>query len=82
MNFKYDLSNETSIKFKVFDNLSGIDKYYAELNGEWILMEYDPKNNLLEHNFINKPVNKEHKLYIKVSDKNSNFTEKEFYFVR
>ena len=82
VNFKYDLSNETSIKFKVFDNLSGIDKYYAELNGEWILMEYDPKNNLLEHNFINKPVNKEHKLYIKVSDKNSNFTEKEFYFVR
>ena len=82
VNFKYDLSNETSIKFKVFDNLSGIDKYYAELDGEWILMEYDPKNNLLEHNFINKPVNKEHKLYIKVSDKNSNFTEKEFYFVR
>ena len=82
VNFKYDLSNETSIKFKVFDNLSGIDKYYAELNGEWILMEYDPKNNLLEHNFINKAVNKEHKLYIKVSDKNSNFTEKEFYFVR
>ena len=82
VNFKYDLSNESSIKFKVFDNLSGIDKYYAELNGEWILMEYDPKNNLLEHNFINKPVNKEHKLYIKVSDKNSNFTEKEFYFVR
>ena len=80
VNFKYDLANE-SIKFKVFDNLSGIDKYYAELDGEWILMEYDP-NNLLEHNFINKPVNKEHKLYIKVSDKNSNFTEKEFYFVR
>ena len=82
VNFKYDLSNESSVKFKVFDNLSGIDKYYAELDGEWILMEYDPKNNLLEHNFINKPVNKEHKLYIKVSDKNSNFTEKEFYFVR
>ena len=82
VNFKYDLANESSIKFKVFDNLSGIDKYYAELDGEWILMEYDPKNNLLEHNFINKPVNKEHKLYIKVSDKNSNFTEKEFYFVR
>ncbi|OUV55113.1 MAG: hypothetical protein CBC73_03440 [Flavobacteriales bacterium TMED113] len=82
VNFKYDLSNESSIKFKISDNLSGVDEYYAELNNEWILMEYDPKNNLLEHNFINNPVNKEHKLYLKVSDKNSNFIEKEFYFVR
>ena len=62
--------------------LSGINEYFAEIDGKWILMEYDAKNQLIEHNFINKPVNKEHKLYIKVSDNNGNFTEKEFYFVR
>ena len=45
VNFKYDLANESSIKFKVFDNLSGIDKYYAELDA-MDFMEYDPKNNL------------------------------------
>ena len=82
INFKYDLSNESSVKFKIYDNLSGIDEYYAEINDEWVLMEYDAKNQLIEHNFINKPVDKEHKLYIKVSDNNGNFTEKEFYFVR
>jgi len=82
LNFRKDLSKTPSIRFKISDNLSGINEYFAEIDGKWILMEYDAKNQLIEHNFINKPDGKYHKLYIKVSDKNGNFIEKEFDFVR
>ena len=82
LNFQKDLSKTPSIRFKISDNLSGINEYFAEIDGKWILMEYDAKNQLIEHNFINKPDGKHHKLYIKVSDKNGNFIEKEFDFVR
>ena len=82
LNFRKDLSKTPSIRFKISDNLSGINEYFAEIDGKWILMEYDAKNQLIEHNFINKPDGKHHKLYIKVSDKNGNFIEKEFDFVR
>ena len=33
------------------DNLSGIKKYTAYINGEWILMEYEPKRKLLFFDF-------------------------------
>jgi hypothetical protein len=36
-----------TLKIKVSDNLSGIKTYRAELNGAWILMEYDQKFNLM-----------------------------------
>lgn len=36
-----------SIKFRVSDNFSGIDTYFAEVNGEWALVEWDPKNHLM-----------------------------------
>jgi hypothetical protein len=38
--------------------LSGIDTYSATLNGEWILMEYEPKRNTLTYNFDDKILDK------------------------
>jgi murein DD-endopeptidase MepM/ murein hydrolase activator NlpD len=35
--------NGTIARFKIKDNLSGIDKIEATLDGEWLLMHYDPK---------------------------------------
>ncbi|MFA5417152.1 MAG: M23 family metallopeptidase [Bacteroidales bacterium] len=35
------------IKISIKDNQTGIASYRATLNGRWILMEYDAKNNLL-----------------------------------
>ncbi|MCV9386176.1 M23 family metallopeptidase [Reichenbachiella ulvae] len=35
------------VRFKVRDDLSGIKEFRAELNGEWLLMNYDSKRNLL-----------------------------------
>jgi hypothetical protein len=35
------------VSFMINDNLSGIKEYKAYLNGEWLLMHYDPKQNYI-----------------------------------
>jgi hypothetical protein len=42
-----NLAGQKVIKFTISDELSGIASYRGALNGKWILMEYDPKNDLL-----------------------------------
>ena len=82
INLKEDMKDEKSIKFKVRDNFSGIDYYEASLNGEWILLEYDAKYNLLEHFFYEDPTNNEKKLILTIKDGLGNSNKKEFYFKR
>ncbi len=38
-----------TVKVRIKDDLSGIRKYKATLNGHWLLMEYDAKNQLLTY---------------------------------
>ncbi|MDO9511064.1 MAG: M23 family metallopeptidase [Bacteroidales bacterium] len=45
---------QSDIRIKISDNLSGVAKYRASLNSQWILMEYDPKNSLLTYYFDDK----------------------------
>ena len=82
INLKENMENEKSIKFKVRDNFSGINYYNATLNGEWILLEYDAKNNLLEHFFYGQKTNKKQKITLTVKDGLGNKNEQEFYFKR
>ena len=42
-----NLAGQKKIKFIINDELSGIASYRGTLNGKWILMEYDAKNDLL-----------------------------------
>ena len=42
---------KTSLRFTVYDNLSGIKTYKGELNGKWVLVEWDPKNRLMMYRF-------------------------------
>ncbi|MCX6187084.1 MAG: hypothetical protein NTU43_08825, partial [Bacteroidetes bacterium] len=37
--------------FEVKDNLSGVGKYEAYLNGKWIMLDYDAKSNMLSYKF-------------------------------
>jgi len=46
-----NLSSARQVRFRISDELSGIKSYRGTLNGKWILMEYDPKNNLLIYDF-------------------------------
>jgi len=36
---------------KIADNLSGIGSWRGTLNGDWILLEFDPKTKSLVHTF-------------------------------
>jgi len=43
--------HKTSLRFTVSDNFSGIDKYSAEINGQWVLLQWDPKNDLMIYKY-------------------------------
>ncbi|WP_300435277.1 M23 family metallopeptidase [Christiangramia sp.] len=45
------ISTNETLKVKISDDLSGIDAYRATVNGKFILMEYEYKNNTLTHYF-------------------------------
>ncbi len=69
------LNNYKYLSLRITDDLSGIDTYSATLNGEWILMEYEPKNNTLTYNFDDKILNeKQCELKVVVTDNVGNTT--------
>jgi len=71
------LVKETSKKhnFLIDDQLSGIKSFEAYLNGDWVLMKYEPKDKLIWIDWLNEEVNKTGELVIKVADKAGNETE-------
>lgn len=58
--------NHKKISFRIKDDLSGIKKYNAYLNKEWLLMHYDPKQNYIWSETIepNIPLKGEFKLVV------------------
>ena len=63
------MSNYSYLSLNISDDLSGIDTYSATLNGEWILMEYEPKTNTITYNFDDKILNtNECELKVTVTD--------------
>jgi hypothetical protein len=78
-----NMSAKKSIRIKIVDNLSGINTYEGLIDGQWILFEYDAKNNLLEYFFDHRmPKGKEHSLQIKVTDMVGNRAERIITFMR
>lgn len=69
--------NEGNKKYSyiIDDKLSGIKSFDATLNGEWILMKYEPKDNLIWIDWLNDEVIKTGDLLIKVIDNAGNETE-------
>ena len=59
INFKQNsnISNRSSIRLRLKDDISGIKSYNAFLNGKWALFEYEPKLNLIFHNISDKIIN-------------------------
>ncbi len=63
------LSNYRYLSIYIADDLSGIATYNATLNGEWILMEYEPKTRTLTYNFDDKILDrKQCELTLEVTD--------------
>ena len=85
INFKKNqwLSSLKSLKLKIEDDLSGIKSYEGEINGKWILFEYEPKNKSLIYNFKDlKFDSSKHKLKLKIVDNVGNTETFETIFYR
>jgi len=67
-----NMSGKWSIMIKGSDNLSGIDYYRGEVDGKWILFEYDYKRNLFFHYFDGSIEKGNHTLTFEVRDGTSN----------
>ena len=51
LGLQVDMKGKKGFKVRVQDNLSGMDQWIAKIDGQWILMEYEPKTHSLEHTF-------------------------------
>ena len=69
-----NISRQSSIRFRIEDNFSGINSYKALVDGKWILMEYDYKKKLLFHNLDDKIGPGKHQLVLTVLDGKGNKT--------
>ncbi len=77
------LSKQKTLEVFIRDDLSGIKKYDAYLNGKWILMEYNYKNGKLTHNFADGIVAEgRNELKVVVSDNVGNSAIFETHFFR
>jgi hypothetical protein len=76
------LTESNRIRFKITDDLAGIEKIEGQLDGKWALFEFDPKNNLITHYFDKErfEFNKSHQLTLTVSDYKGNKTKYEATF--
>lgn len=64
------------IRFRITDNLSGIDQYNGYIDDEWVLFGYDAKSNTITYNFDEKLIrNKRHHLVLTVTDIKGNQAE-------
>jgi len=80
--FSSDLSLAEYMSFTVEDTLSGLGSYNAFVDGEWILLEYDPKSKKLIHYFDGKVEKGQHELEIIVEDAVKNEKRLQLQFVR
>jgi hypothetical protein len=46
--------HQSSARFRIMDNLSGIASYSATINGEWLMMKYDYKTGILQSERLDK----------------------------
>lgn len=74
-NFKphQNIKNYKFLSFTIKDTHTGIKSYKAYLNQQWILMEYEPKNNSITHHlngFV--PLGKTNTLCVSVTDQVGN----------
>ncbi|MFZ1693041.1 MAG: M23 family metallopeptidase [Flavobacteriales bacterium] len=81
VDLRTDMKGRKSFSVKIADNLSGIGTCRGTLNGEWILLEYEPKNKTLTHTFdkhSKAPGKKEFKLVVTDERGNSSSYKLEF----
>lgn len=74
--------SKTSLKFTVSDNFSGISSYKGEVNGQWALVEWDPKNKLMIYRFDDVANTGKNKFTLFLEDEKGNKTSYSTTFTR
>lgn len=64
--------NASSVRFRIGDNLSGIARYEATVNGEWLLMKYDYKTGILHSERLDQSKSLQGDFELKVTDRAGN----------
>ncbi len=68
-----NLKRQKTIRLKVSDDLSGVKTFNGSIDGEWVLMEYDPKAPSLTHDLSDRPREKgTHRFKLVVTDERGN----------
>lgn len=77
------MSKERFLKIKISDNLTGIKSFNGYIDGKWILLEYDAKNDLLKFDFSDIDlIGKKHTFTLNVIDYVGNESNYEVLFYR
>lgn len=66
------IKSKTSLKFIVSDNFSGISSYKGEVNGQWVLVEWDPKYKLMIYRFDNIAQPGKNRFMLNIEDEKGN----------
>ena len=64
--------NKDQLVFRIRDSLSGIDKYELDIDGNWVLMNYDYKKDLIRSEKLDPSIPFSGKLQLKVTDNAGN----------
>ena len=77
-----NISGQKNIRVRIKDGQTGIRSYRGTINGRWILMEYDPKKQLLTYNFDARLINGTNHFRLVVKDLLGNETVYEADLIR
>jgi len=77
-----DMGGTGRVNFRIFDDLSGIQSFNGLIDGEWVLMQYDPKTRSLWHVFENNLPKGRHHFRLEVVDWKHNRAVYEANFIR
>lgn len=83
VDLRSDMRGREAFRFKVQDDLSGVENWTATLDGRWIMLVYDPKAKTLTHRFdrySDGPGQRE--LVVEVADERGNRTRRTHTFLR
>lgn len=72
VNGRITVSEQSAVSFIITDNLSGIRSYNGFLNDQWIVLDYDAKNNRLSYIFDHMMQEGENLLRLMVEDQCGN----------
>lgn len=72
----------STLKITIKDDISGIKSYRGEIDGKWILMEFDPKRERLTHFFDENLAKGKHIFTLKIEDEKGNSSSYSAEFVK